>query len=48
MASTRGVLRGIIDPVVAVAPAGVPLVIGAILMILGSIGRAIGGRRHYF
>lgn len=24
------------------------LVIGAILAILGSTGRAIGGRRHYF
>jgi len=24
------------------------LVIGAILWILGSTGRAIGGRRHYF
>jgi hypothetical protein len=24
------------------------LVIGAILMILGSTGRAVGGRRHYF
>ena len=26
----------------------IPLVIGAILAILGSTGRAIGGRRHYF
>jgi hypothetical protein len=24
------------------------LVIGAILMILGSVGHAVGGRRHYF
>jgi membrane-bound ClpP family serine protease len=24
------------------------LVIGAILAILGSMGRAVGGRRHYF
>jgi hypothetical protein len=26
----------------------VALVVGAILAILGSTGRAIGGRRHYF
>lgn len=26
----------------------IALVIGAILAILGSTGRAIGGRRHYF
>ena len=26
----------------------IALIIGAILAILGSTGRAIGGRRHYF
>jgi hypothetical protein len=24
------------------------LVIGAVLMVLGSMGRAVGGRRHYY
>ena len=24
------------------------LVIGVVLMILGSVGRAVGGRRHYY
>jgi hypothetical protein len=27
---------------------GILLVIGVVLMILGSTGRAVGGRRHYF
>ncbi|MFJ6087799.1 DUF6131 family protein [Streptomyces sp. NPDC092369] len=27
---------------------GVLIVVGAILWILGSTGRAVGGRRHYF
>lgn len=26
----------------------VVLVVGLILLLLGSIGRAVGGRRHYF
>jgi hypothetical protein len=24
------------------------LVIGAVLLVLGSMGRAVGGRKHYF
>jgi hypothetical protein len=24
------------------------LVVGAVLLLLGSMGRAVGGRRHYF
>jgi hypothetical protein len=24
------------------------MVVGAVLMVLGSTGRAIGGRRHYY
>jgi hypothetical protein len=27
---------------------GVILVVGLILMVLGSTGRAVGGRRHYY
>jgi hypothetical protein len=27
---------------------GILLVIGVVLMILGSTGRAVGGRRHFF
>jgi uncharacterized membrane protein HdeD (DUF308 family) len=27
---------------------GILLVVGLILLILGSLGRAVGGRRHYF
>jgi hypothetical protein len=27
---------------------GILLVVGVVLLILGSTGRAIGGRRHYF
>jgi len=27
---------------------GILLVVGVVLVILGSMGRAVGGRRHYF
>jgi hypothetical protein len=27
---------------------GILLVVGVILLVLGSTGRAVGGRRHYF
>lgn len=27
---------------------GILLVVGVVLMILGSTGRAVGGRRHFF
>ena len=33
---------------VLVTIGGILLVIGAILWILGSMGRAVGGRKHYY
>lgn len=47
-----GVVRLIIGFVAQIAIiwsiGGVVLVIGLILWILGAVGHAVGGRRHYF
>ena len=44
-ASGRGIRHGI--PVL-VTIGGILLVIGVILWILGTTGRAVGGRKHYY
>jgi hypothetical protein len=44
-ASGRGIRHGI--PVL-VTISGILLVIGVILWILGTTGRAVGGRKHYY
>jgi hypothetical protein len=40
---------GFIAKVAIIWPIGIILVVvGAILFLLGTMGRAVGGRRHYF
>ena len=43
------ILLGVLLEIPILYTIGVVLaVIGAVLMILGAMGRAVGGRRHYF
>jgi len=42
------VLGYLVDIPVLVTIGGLLLVVGVILWILGSMGRAVGGRKHYY
>ncbi len=42
------ILGALLDVWILYAVGGILLVVGIILWILGAMGRAVGGRRHYY